>query len=328
MLIDGGPDPTYANVLKPHLDTLSPDPTGTRNLDAVCITHVDSDHIDGIQRMLTELSRAIGDPGPPSLRIRRLWFNSVEEVVDAQQRGLFTEVETLLTTEGTGAVVGASINQGREVRNRAEKLNLNGNAPFSPLLMQGQTQTIDGLKVTVIAPDRDAFSQLAKMWREAKQKADSTVITAAYTDHSIPNLSSIALLIQHEGRSSLLTGDARGDAVLPGLASVGCLTASAPMQVDLLKLPHHGSSKNVDPGFFRQIHANHYVISADGQAHHHPSEATLDWLVQSRRPDEQYVIHLTNPIPHAIEHLKAVRRGRSFRIAVRETEQSSIVIDL
>ena len=43
----------------------------------------------------------------------------------------------------------------------------------------------------------------------------------------------------------LLTGDARGDDVLAGLREAGLLRRS-PLHVDVLKLPHHGSDRNVE----------------------------------------------------------------------------------
>jgi hypothetical protein len=66
------------------------------------------------------------------------------------------------------------------------------------------------------------------------------------------------------------------------------------INVDVLKCPHHGSDRNIDPIFFRRIPAKHYVFSGDGE-HGNPERATLQMLLDERG-DEDITIHLTYPI--------------------------------
>jgi hypothetical protein len=172
------------------------------------------------------------------------------------------------------------------------------------------------------------YGHLAKRWKQAKKKKDPAVIGAAYTDESIPNLSSIVLYLEQGGQTALLTGDARGDRILSGLRANGALTGAEPLHVSLLKLPHHGSDRNVERDFFELIHADHYVISADGIAHHHPNENVLTWLVESRKVDDDYTIHLTNKIDFALQALAVLSTGRAFSVEVRSEAQSTVVIDL
>src|SRR6202043_3969307 len=101
-------------------------------------------------------------------------------------------------------------------------------------------------------------------------------------------------LARFAGKTILLTGDARGDKILAGLELVGLLERSGTMQVDVLKVPHHGSSNNLCPDFFARIRANHYVISGDGE-HGNPERETMAMLFGARRK-EPFDIHLTYPI--------------------------------
>jgi beta-lactamase superfamily II metal-dependent hydrolase len=55
----------------------------------------------------------------------------------------------------------------------------------------------------------------------------------------------------------LLTGDARGDKILEGLEMVGLVRKVGRSGIDLLKVPHHGSSNNLDDEFFERIMADH-----------------------------------------------------------------------
>ena len=81
----------------------------------------------------------------------------------------------------------------------------------------------------------------------------------------------------------LFTGDARGDKVLAGLELAGLLKADgkSTMHVDIFKVPHHGSDRNVDPIFFRRITADHYVFSGNGE-HGNPERETLQMFLDER----------------------------------------------
>lgn len=329
MLVDGGPGSVYEASFLPYLATLPPTAAGHRRLDVVCVTHVDDDHIAGIERLLTAMSRQKRDGEALPFQISRTWFNAVDELVGSVAPASAAAVQRLLAASPPGAASVASIAQGQRVRTQAKQLGIELNTGF-PLrtLRAGDRIGVHGLDVQVVAPDANALDALLEKWRSAEVAGDAKIIAAGYADHSIPNLSSTVLLVEHGGRRALLTGDARGDRVLAGLQACGLLGSGAPMRVDLLKLPHHGSSNNVTPEFFERIHADHYVISADGIAHHHPAEQTLAWLVQSRQPDEIFKIHLTNPIGFALDALRKLAAGRAFQTAVRPDAEPAAVVSL
>ncbi|MGW0312817.1 ComEC/Rec2 family competence protein [Streptomyces flavidovirens] len=329
MLVDGGPGGVYEDSLRDRLTHLVPGGDGAPRIDVVCLSHVDDDHAAGLLRLLAEIRRARREELPDPFDVTRLWFNSVEELVDRRAPGLSASVQPLVDQALTNSgAVKASYGQGRAIRDEATALGLAGNPLFGGPLTEGAETTLDDLHVTVVAPDDVALEKLEKRWREAKKRRDPDVITAAYTDRSVPNLSSIVLLLRHDGRTALLTGDARGDRILAGLRAGGLLTDSEPLHVDLLKLPHHGSERNVERDFFESVHADHYVVSADGVKHHHPHEDTLRWLVESRDEDDEYVIHLTNDIAFATDALTDLRAERNFEVDVRPSTDPALVIEV
>ncbi|MFF6947497.1 ComEC/Rec2 family competence protein [Streptomyces iakyrus] len=329
MLVDGGPGGVYRATLRGRLLQLGGRDGGDPpHLDVVCLSHVDDDHADGLVRLFRDMRQAQQDGDASPYAVDTLWFNSVEELVDRRAPGLSASVRPLLERATTDAAAGASYRQGRDIRDAATALRLDGNAPFGGPLTEGAEAVLDDLDVTVVAPDDEALEELEERWRKAKQRGEPDVITAGYVDGSVPNLSSIVLLLRHAGRTALLTGDARGDRVLSGLRALGVLDDGEPLHVDLLKLPHHGSDRNVEADFFEQVRADHYVISADGVRHHHPSEDTLRWLVESRAPDDAYVVHLTNHIPFAEEELTRLREGRAFDIDVRGPAEQALLITI
>jgi hypothetical protein len=89
--------------------------------------------------------------------------------------------------------------------------------------------------------DHDTFLKAAA----AKKKA-GTASLADFSDTSVPNLSSVVVLAEAGGKSILLTGDARGDKILTGLELIGAITPKGKLHVDVLKMPHHGSDRNME----------------------------------------------------------------------------------
>jgi len=204
---------------------------------------------------------------------------------------------------GSTLKVLASISQGFRLRKDAERLGYERNLEFDNALivaMEGQeAPTIAGsLKATIVGPMRDEILALHKKHQEwleqlkAQGKTPEEAL-AAYVDKSVPNLSSIVVLMEAAGKKILLTGDARGDKVLEGLQLVGLLGKGdkSTIKIDLLKVPHHGSSNNLDDDFFERIIARHYVFSGDGE-HGNPERESMEMLFDARG-DEDYEIHLT-----------------------------------
>jgi hypothetical protein len=144
------------------------------------------------------------------------------------------------------------------------------------------------------------------------------------------------VLAEADGKRILLTGDGRGDHTLEGLEKAGLLDGDGKLHVDILKMPHHGSDRNVDQDYFEKIHADHYVISADGK-HHNPDVATLRMISQAR-PDDDFTLHLTYPtgefnVPDVGEEVAAFFKGeeeagRRYRVETRKSGELGFRIEL
>jgi beta-lactamase superfamily II metal-dependent hydrolase len=312
-LIDGGPAARYHELLRPALDSLAAESGGgPLALDFVCVSHIDDDHIGGIERLFTELRRLARDGRPTPVQVGRLWFNGWDQL------GMSSAAAASVAAD---PVVTASVRQGADLRDAARLLHVDGNTPVGGPLLAGTAFELNGLRVTVVAPGQEQLDKLMKVWKRAE--GDAAVITAAYRDRSIPNLSSIAVLVESAGRRALLTGDARGDHLLTGLTESGLLTEGH-LHVDVLKLPHHGSINNVDAGFFAAVSADHYIVSADGVTHGLPNSACLDLLLASRPASDDFELLLTNPMPTIEAHLAMAIGQRPVAVRVREDGQRAI----
>jgi beta-lactamase superfamily II metal-dependent hydrolase len=172
---------------------------------------------------------------------------------------------------------------------------------------------------------------LRRKWFEWQRRHKGKVeeaLTAAYADRSVYNLSSIVVLAEYAGKSMLLTGDARGDDVLQGLEAEGLLPLEqGHYRVDVLKLPHHGSTNNVAPEFFEQIAADHYVASGDQKAFPNPQPQTFEWIKAAREkilPGEPYEVWLTYDCPN----ITSLFQSGPGRIHVPDPSEKSITISL
>jgi beta-lactamase superfamily II metal-dependent hydrolase len=314
VLIDGGPDQVYESSLKPRLMEIKKDAVSLP-LDLVMISHIDDDHINGILQLTKELSTQKSEKKPLSFKIRSLWHNTFDRILGNTPEKLLAAVTASFgaaslsgepDTEGLEpevAKVLASVDQGLRLGDDARKLNLVNREFKDGLIMAGDDGgSIDmarGLKLTVVGPMRPEILKLQKEYdsflEKHPEKRETPAVLAAFTKDTSPaNLSSIVVLAEAGGKKLLLTGDARGDKILAGLELVGLLKKGEKLHVDILKAPHHGSSRNLDATFFRRLTADHYVFSANGE-YGNPERETLQMLLDERG-DQDYTVHLTYPL--------------------------------
>lgn len=297
-LIDGGPDGTYARTLRPRLAAIGEERQASPlRLDLVMVSHIDDDHIGGLLELADDI-----EAGDAPASIALLWFNSLEDLVGrplpgAGARPVAAAASSDRTADDREAKVLASVPQGQYLHGFAKRQGLldTMNAPCGALVAadaDAPVIDIEGLRVTVVCPRLDDLSSLKARW-EALRKGDAT---AAYRDRSPYNLSSIVVLVEHDGRRLLLTGDARGDIILDGLQRLGLLQDGG-MHVDVVKLPHHGSDNNVDPTFFERLTADAYVVSGDHERFMNPGRKAMSWLAAARG-DAPYTVHCTYDLAH------------------------------
>lgn len=169
-------------------------------------------------------------------------------------------------------------------------------------------------QITVLTPDREALVKLAEIWKkelkskrfafkfsedelfddayeyymrylynsseyynkqisDKTQKIDMKLLAERNSDQdaSRTNRASISILLQLQGRSLLFLADAVADDALKKL--------NGKTAVDLLKLPHHGSSRNISKKFIDAIETDTYLISTNSERYNHPDLETLAKII-------------------------------------------------
>jgi beta-lactamase superfamily II metal-dependent hydrolase len=139
-------------------------------------------------------------------------------------------------------------------------------------------------------------------------------------------------VVARRRKRMLLTGDARGDHVMRGLQDAGVLTG-ATAHFDVLKVPHHGSDRNVTVDFFRRLPADHYIVSGNGK-HGNPEIETLRMLAEARGA-APYTVHFTyrdgeHGLGQKIRTWKAEQKaaGRPVKTAFPNRNTRSLLVEL
>jgi hypothetical protein len=306
ILIDGGPNTVFNNSLEPRLQELRAGHklSGGQSLPfEICmVSHIDDDHINGILDLFDAMEKA--HPAVP-YRIKTLWHNSFDEILGngsselkSRLASFESELSNLPPELDHSVAIVASVGQGRKLRAAAEARRILLNGRFRGLVMakKGMLPVTfpGGLKLHIIGPNEARLNELLTIWDKDVKKNPSTAAVAAFVDKSVANLSSIVVVAEFEGNTMLLTGDARGDDILAGLESAGFLTDqhTGTVHFDVLKMPHHGSDRNITEDFLHRVTADHYIFSANGE-HDNPDKPTIDMLGRAR-PGESFLLHFTN----------------------------------
>lgn len=306
ILIDGGPKDIYDMHLRDELKKIS-DNGGKLRL--VILSHACNDHVLGLLDMITELRQQKANGEKETITVDSLWHNSFSQTI-GDNTEIESRLKTLLTMNTSApqtiAIAGFTIQgikEGHQLRLAALSHGIPIN-PESPTRIISQevmdTELIsDNLILHVISPTKENIKILQQewlKWLESKEQGAETIdpFFSSMSDDNFKNLSSIIVLIEGEGKKILFTGDGRGDHILLDLKKAGLLDADNKLHVNVLKVPHHGSDRNVTKDFFRTITADTYIISGNGK-HGNPDLATLIWIVEAAREQERPIkIILTN----------------------------------
>lgn len=302
MLIDGGPDGIFADHLDAELQRIREAGGG---LDLVVLSHVDNDHILGLLDWTSDLIARTEDD---RIKVGGLWHNAFSQTIDPQNE-IAPRVKTAATTAGMLGVMSAAnatllgIGEGSRLRANAAVLGLKVNDGFAKNLVSLDTApgdiSLGNLTVKVVGPTQANLDALHDAWMAWLEKHEEAIALgkphlAAMADRSVPNLSSIQLHVKADGKTMLLTGDGRGDHLLEGLAAAGLLEDDGGIDVDLLKVPHHGSDRNVNRKFFERVRAKKYVMSANGKDDN-PDLMTMTWIAQAaKKQAREITIFVTN----------------------------------
>ena len=294
MLIDGGPLGAYPMVE----ERLSKLPPGDQAVELLVVTHVDTDHIEGIIRLL-----AMPESRWP-IHVEEVWFNGWRHIEEARDLG-----------GKEGEMMSALIHYRLDDRwntSFGRKAVRCGALPGDTLTTAG------GMKITLLSPDATALAALLKDWKAKLESWDTDPgdLAAAWdklveaskfhpgeeltlgpedltarltkllkgTDPSKANGSSIGFVAEFRGKSCVFLGDAHMKVVCAALRRLG-YSRENPLKVDAVKVSHHGSRNNLTQEFLGLVEAQHWLVSTNGDLHDHPDKPAIEAIIEGSIKD-------------------------------------------
>ncbi len=295
ILVDGGPGFAYAAGLRAKLAAL---PADERRFELAVCTHIDADHIEGLIRLF----------GEPALgcRYREVWYNAWPQVSGGQPASFGA-----LQGEYLAALIGRLDVPWNEAFPKRGGVRTAAVADdLAPIALPG------GAQLTLLSPGVRELGALAKVWDRELERAglapddpeealerlrsdrkfkshvsfgtegpDPRALAAApfEEDDGAPNGSSIAFLLEAEGRSALLLGDAHPGVLVANIDRLLARRGLARLAVDLVKLPHHGSGNNLNRELVARIAADRWLFSSDGTFFGHPDPEAVARVVTGKQ---------------------------------------------
>lgn len=127
-------------------------------------------------------------------------------------------------------------------------------------------------------------------------------------DVTPPNLASLVLLVEENGKRVLLTGDAGDESLMRYLKSAGLLDANGTLEVDVLKVPHHGADNSYSKAIVECVRAQHYIFCGDGD-HHNPEPNVVKGYLEAIKKTPlaaggDRMVHFNWSLERAVDHVQ------------------------
>ena len=284
ILIDGGRKATYRD-LKGYFAAL---PEAERVFELLIVTHVDRDHIEGILALFD-------DPELP-IRFKDIWFNGYHHLSDEFEEFSAVQGEKLTEHLTKGVDRGLFQWNGHFGEDYQEAAALPKSGELLEVALEG------GMVLTLLSPSREKLHELISEWDAQCRKAgivagfdysqpeqdgfehfaaidiEELAAKPFEPDPSEPNGSSIAVVATYKEKSALLSGDAHVDCLMESIAQLS--DQDDKPKLDVVKLPHHGSRKNVSKELLDSFHCSNYLISTNGSYFNHPDPVAMSRLIK------------------------------------------------
>ncbi|MBS6006511.1 MAG: MBL fold metallo-hydrolase [Clostridium baratii] len=137
-------------------------------------------------------------------------------------------------------------------------------------------------------------------------------------DTDIVNRTSISFVIEYESKKVLFLGDSSPIDIDEQLSLY--ITNQSSNMFDLVKVPHHGSRKNLSSKFIKKINCKNFLISTNGVMHKHPDIETIVKIIKLGNDEKK--IYLNYKPNSVLEILSSL--GENFeKNLVYENESKS-----
>lgn len=305
LLIDGGTSSSYKHWSK----SLS----NINVIDALFITHIDSDHTNGVIKLLDEKVNK-------TIHISNVFFNGVKEITqmevgldcdyDTEYDAITSNFSQVHNTDmNIGFSEGTSLSYMLELKgvliNQTNKSKAIHQESFNNPLK------INDVTIQILGPKLKSLNKLKSLWLDVLEERgirrkvitskhsksfETFVNSLSQTQNEDSNISSNNTLcidelcaqqyvrdtsLSNETSLSFIIRNNDKSILMLGDSHVETIIEWMDSQqikilhIDAIKISHHGSKHNINADFIKRVMCNKYLISTNGKKHHHPDLEAL-----------------------------------------------------
>lgn len=229
IVVDAGPSTFSAGFIS----LIEKIKNNKEKVNLLIFSHIDDDHTRGSLRYLQTEKEQIID---------KVWIN-----------GYGTSVYTTMQEH--------SPNNISDLTSLIEKKEI----PIEYPISEGKEFDFSGGKIKVVGPTENEIITVAEMVKEVAEHGSKTyfcdideIIDKYRPDPTPTNRASIIFVLEFEEKKLLFPGDSTSENILRAIN-----TYYPGDKFDLVKLPHHGSPRNISREMIRQIKSENYIISTN-----------------------------------------------------------------
>lgn len=279
IVVDGGYAGTWKDKLKPFLrQYYNCEINGKLHIDIVILSHPDLDHLSGLVEMAKDEDVEIG-----RIMMHRPW----EELLPSWFR------DGRITKDSLKDRLGDAFEKAKELDDVTKNVT-------KPKLNVGKCNH-KGASITILGPTSEFYKTCIANCEKTPQQANNVVNLPQsqslkksidfepyiegeikwYDDEntSAINESSLIILFEYDGVKVLLTGDA-GKKGLTKAINYAHLKGIKLNDCNIIKMPHHGSRKNVNPSIMDAFVGSEMLFysCASDDLGHHPSKRLINLM--------------------------------------------------
>ncbi|MCL7762824.1 MBL fold metallo-hydrolase [Polaribacter sp. Z014] len=287
ILVDGGTPSTFDYSLKKNLNGIS-------KINLLVLTHIDSDHVGGLIKFFK--NSLIN-----KIEIDEVWINQPNSDLNknANEKALI------------------SVRQAENLK--ALIIEKKPYSKIREITIADNVINIKGLEFTILSPTVEIKDKFYEVYEKEKvslnQENLEVNISLSIAEYSkslkelnkidfkpdssinkdIYNSSSIAFVLKCPDVNLLLLADSRAEIITKRLKELGH-NIESPLEVDYVKISHHGSLNNTSQELLSLIKSSNYLISTNGgtASHKHPARETIARIVHKTNRDEKLLNIYTN----------------------------------
>lgn len=260
-------------------------PGAEKHFELFVLTHIDADHINGVIPLFAEAE--------VSRQFKDIWFNGWRQVSSFLSVRQGEEFSRLLEDPERALPWNRMVTPDGARHPGPVVLPADGVPPSFALP--------GGLNLTLLSPGAKQLKALGRNWQKAlleiepkkallgrKTRPAPVTDFAGFDlaglaakppkkDPSVPNGSSIALLLEFDGRAMLLTGDAHAEVMAKSINTLQGARGKAGerLRLDAFKLSHHGSGNATTIELLDLLDCPRYLVSSNGNIFYHPDREAI-----------------------------------------------------